>query len=492
MPEPADGALLWLRRDLRIDDNHALSRALRLAQRVFCTFVFDTEILDLIEDKADRRVEFLWQSLAEVHAALAKQGSGLIVLHGRARDEIPALAAQLKVTAVFANHDYEPDAVSRDNAVRAALNAQRIEFVTCKDQVIFEKDEVLTQDGRPFSVFTAYKNAWLKRLTPGDLHAYLCEKHLGNLAPVATHEPPSLETFGFARTNLSTLGIPTGMTGAAALFDAFLARIGLYHETRNYPAIKGTSHLSVHLRFGTISIRTLARAAWERAQQQDLGAQTWLNELIWRDFYFMILHHHPRVVEHAFRPEFDNLPFFHDKPLFAAWCEGRTGYPLVDAAMLQLNRTGYMHNRLRMVTASFLVKDLHIDWRWGERYFARKLNDFDLAANNGGWQWAASTGCDAQPYFRIFNPVTQSEKFDAEGKFIRQYLPQLASCENKFIHAPWLMNAREQQRVGIIIGRDYPAPVVDHAQARRITLDMYAAAKKHKPKEMMHEALRSA
>ena len=230
----------------------------------------------------------------------------------------------------------------------------------------------------------------------------------------------------------------------------------------------------MHLRFGTLSIRTLARAAWERGGR---GAQTWLNELVWRDFYFMILHHHPHVVEHAFRPAFDGVRFSRDTARYTAWCDGQTGYPLVDAAMRQINSTGYMHNRLRMVSASFLVKDLHIDWRWGERYFARHLNDFDLAANNGGWQWAASTGCDAQPYFRIFNPVTQSEKFDPEGKFIRKYLPQLAACNNKFIHAPWLMDAVEQQRTGIVIGRDYPAPLVDHAQARRVTLELYGAAK---------------
>jgi deoxyribodipyrimidine photo-lyase len=470
-------AIMWMRRDLRIKDNHALLRALTHARRVYCVFVFDTDILDALEDKADRRVEFIHESLVEVQRILSRHGSRLTVVHGCAREAIPALAVRLKATAVFANRDYEPGAVSRDNAVAAALAQRGIEFVTCKDQVIFEKDEVLTKDGRPFSVFTAYKNAWLKRLTHGDLQGFPSDKHLDQLEPAASMAPdkiPSLESLGFARTNLKMLGIATGVTGAAALFDDFLVRIERYHETRNFPAVKGPSYLSVHLRFGTISIRTLARAAWERG---GYGAQTWLNELIWRDFYFMILHHHPRVVAHAFHPELDGLDFDNDPARFAAWCEGRTGYPLVDAAMRQLNKTGYMHNRLRMVTASFLVKDLHIDWRWGERYFARHLNDFDLAANNGGWQWAASTGCDAQPYFRIFNPVTQSEKFDADGKFIRRYVPELAPCNNKFIHAPWLMSAQEQQRSGVTIGRDYPAPIVDHAQARRVTLERYGAAK---------------
>ncbi len=468
---------MWMRRDLRLKDNHAFFRALTRARQVFCVFVFDTEILDALEERADRRVEFIWESLAEIHASLLQHGAGLIVLHGRAREEIPALATKLGVSTVFANHDYEPGTVSRDETVRAALNQGRIDFVTCKDQVIFEKNEVLTQDGRPFSVFTAYKNAWLKRLTPDDLAAHPSEKHLGSLARMKARDSrdmPSLESIGFARTNPRTLGIPAGMSGAATRFEDFLDRIEQYRETRDYPSVKGPSQLSVHLRFGTISIRTLARAAWERGGR---GAESWLSELIWRDFYFMILHHHPRVVAHAFRPEFDGLHFDQDVDRYAAWRQGKTGYPLVDAAMRQINSSGYMHNRLRMIVASFLVKDLHIDWRWGERYFARQLNDFDLAANNGGWQWAASTGCDAQPYFRIFNPVAQSERFDAAGKFIRNYLPQLAACEDKFIHAPWRMDAAEQKRAGVIIGRDYPAPIVDHAAARVITLARYAAAK---------------
>jgi deoxyribodipyrimidine photo-lyase len=474
MPEPANSVLMWMRRDLRVKDNHALYRALARSQRVYCVFVFDTDILKALADKADRRVEFIRESLAEVHQTLMQHGSGLTVLHGRARDEIPLLAARLEATAVFANHDYEPDAISRDDAVRAALAKGGIEFITCKDQVIFEKDEVLTQEGRPFSIFTAYKNGWLKRLTHGDLLGHPSERHLDNVARIVPGDLPDLERFGFERTNLKSLGIPTGTNGAATLFDDFLDRIGQYHETRNFPSLKGPSYLSVHLRFGTISVRTLARAAWERG---GFGAQTWLNELIWRDFYFMILHHHPRVVTESFRPEFNDLRFTQDRAHFEAWCEARTGYPLVDAAMRQLNQTGYMHNRLRMVTASFLVKDLHIDWRWGERYFARRLTDFDLAANNGGWQWAASTGCDAQPYFRIFNPVTQSKNFDTDGKFIRKYLPELAACANKFVHAPWLMDAAEQKRTGVIIGRDYPAPIVDHAQARRGALDLFGAAK---------------
>jgi deoxyribodipyrimidine photo-lyase len=278
---------------------------------------------------------------------------------------------------------------------------------------------------------------------------------------------------GFESTNLSELALPTGSSGGRAWFDEFVARIGHYRERRDYPALRGPSYLSVHLRFGTLSIRELIRAA-RRARGE--GPQVWLSELIWREFYFMILYHHPHVVTHAFRPAFDRIGFENRRDLFEAWCEARTGYPLVDAAMRQINQTGYMHNRLRMVTASFLVKDLHVDWRWGERYFARKLNDYDLAANNGGWQWAASTGCDAQPYFRIFNPETQSRKFDPQGRFIRLFVPELGPVSDRFIHAPWTMSATEQAKVRVKIGQDYPAPIVDHAQARRAALKMYAAA----------------
>jgi deoxyribodipyrimidine photo-lyase len=259
------------------------------------------------------------------------------------------------------------------------------------------------------------------------------------------------------------------------LLDDFLTRIDSYADRRDFPAAKGPSYLSMHLRFGTVSIRTLARLAYELSLQPDgQGAATWLSELIWRDFYFMILTHHPKLASGAaFKAEYDGLRWEtgrHADEALAAWCEGRTGYPLVDAAMLQLNRTGYMHNRLRMVTASFLVKDLGIDWRLGERYFAEQLNDFDFSANNGGWQWAASTGCDAQPYFRIFNPVTQSEKFDPEGRFIKRYLPQLDNLPPKWIHAPWLAGADRLAEFGVTLGEDYPAPIVDHAQARQLTL----------------------
>ncbi len=313
--------------------------------------------------------------------------------------------------------DYEPYARERDAAVERALVSDGRRFVRCKDHVIFEKSEVLTGDGRPFSVYTPYKNAWLKRLTADDLAPRPSDRGRERLAVASEGgRIPSLVQLGFAATNLAQLPITPGASGGTRTFEDFKKHIDRYDEARNFPAVRGPSYLSVHLRFGTVSIRELARYAQQTASA---GASTWLAELIWRDFYQMILWHHPHVAERAFRPEYDAIAWETGPAAdaaFTAWCSGRTGYPLVDAAMAQINQTGYMHNRLRMVVASFLTKDLGIDWRRGERYFADHLNDFDLAANNGGWQWAASSGCDAQPYFRIFNPVTQSEKFDRKAR----------------------------------------------------------------------------
>ena len=489
MDKELDSALVWFRRDLRADDHAALYHALRAARRVWCVFVFDTDILQPLP-RRDRRVEFIHASVRELDEELRALGArhgvahaGLIVLHGRATQEIPRLAQALHVQAVYANHDYEPAARQRDARVRGRLADAGIVLHTSKDQVVFEADEVLTGAGSPYSVFTPYKTAWLKKLAPFYLRAYPVERHAAALASVPDAwraAPPSLEALGFERTNLLELRLPPGMHGAAELLVDFLERMDRYHETRDFPALKGPSYLSTHLRFGTVSIRRLARLAWERTQAGSLGAQTWLSELIWRDFYFQVLHHHPHVVDHAFRPEYDRIKWEHGKhaeQLFAAWCEGRTGYPIVDAAMQQLNQTGYMHNRLRMIAASFLTKDLGIDWRWGERYFAEKLNDYDLAANNGGWQWAASTGCDAQPYFRIFNPVSQSRKFDPQGRFIRRYLPQLARLSSEAIHAPWQARPVELQAAGVTLGRDYPQPIVSHEEARSRTLARYGAAR---------------
>jgi len=476
-----DSALVWFRRDLRLADHAALYHALKNARRVFCAFVFDRAILDplLAEgSNADRRVEFIRGAVVELDAALRARGSGLIVRHALAADAIPQLAAELGVAAVFANHDDDPYALARDAQVAARLAADGRRWQSFKDHVIFERSEVLTAGGTPFSVFTPYKNAWLKKLTPFYLAAYPVERYAASLAaPPAPMPLPRLDEIGFAPTNLRALGIVPGEAGGGRLFADFLIRIDGYAQARDYPAVKGPSYLSVHLRFGTVSIRALARAAWERAQAGSAGAATWLSELVWRDFYHQILHHHPQVAERAFKPAYDRIVWDNDPALFAAWCDGRTGYPLVDSAMAQLNQTGYMHNRLRMVVASFLTKDLGIDWRWGERYFAQQLIDFDLAANNGGWQWAASSGCDAQPYFRIFNPVAQSLRFDPEGKFIKRYLPQLAGFTANEIHAPWEVPPLRQQAAGCVVGSDYPLPIVDHAQARARTLARYAVVK---------------
>lgn len=491
-----DKALVWFRRDLRAFDNAALHHALRRSKTVYCTFIFDKDILDplLAEGSSDRRVAFIHASLIELDAELKRAGGGLIVRHAKAVTDIPALADELSVDAVFANEDYEPAAVERDTRVGKALKKAGRELHTFKDQVIFAKDEVLTLAAKPFSVFTPYKNAWLKKLTLAsgefDLDALApldCKPAAGQLAlPKSATAIPSLNSLGFDECDLAALKIPTGMQGAKNLLKDFLPRMARYRETRDYPAVKGPSYLSVHLRFGTVSIRTLARRAVEAMQSGEgseggNGAAVWLSELIWRDFYFMILHHNPHVVDGAFKPEYDRIEWETGKDAdaaFAAWCEGRTGYPLVDAAMLQLNQTGYMHNRLRMVTACFLIKDLGIDWRRGEAYFARLLNDFDLSANNGGWQWASSSGCDAQPYFRIFNPITQSEKFDPEGKFIKRYLPQLAKLDRKHIHAPWLAPAMTLSMAGIELGKNYPRPLVAHDEARKQTLERYAVVKK--------------
>jgi deoxyribodipyrimidine photo-lyase len=483
---PTSKSIVWFRRDLRSFDHAALSRALAASGRVYCVFVFDTSILDGLPAD-DRRVHFIYRSVLELDAALRRLGGCLLVRHGRAVDEIPRLAFELDAATVYANHDYEPDAIARDAQVAARLEAGGRTLVTSKDQVIFERNEVLTLGGQPFSVFTPYKNAWLRRLAaePQALAPYDIEPLAQKLAPApAAHALPRLADIGFSAP--ANPVEPSGMAGAAALFDAFLDRIADYGATRDYPALDATSHLSVHLRFGTTSVRHLVRTAAQMSAHGSRGAPVWLSELIWREFYAMILYHHPHVVTHAFKPAYDALEWERGPEAdaaFAAWCEGRTGYPLVDAAMAQLNQTGFMHNRLRMLTASFLTKDLGIDWRRGERYFALKLNDYELASNNGGWQWAASTGCDAQPWFRIFNPLTQSRKFDLHGDFIRRWLPQLAALDARTIHAPWLAEPLILAANGVQPGRDYPWPIVEHESARKHTLARFDAIRAAKQDE---------
>ena len=483
--------LVWFRRDLRAEDHAALSAALTSAERVWCAFVFDKDILEALLErdlKADRRIEFIHHAVLELDADLRRHDGALLVRFDRAESAIVALAAELGAEVVVANHDYEPQATIRDKHVSEALRQRGIGFHTFKDQAIFERDELRTQTGNFYSVFTPYKRAWLKALSAGD-HAERVTfgahaAPLGAIPRHVAHAIPSLADLGFAKTNLSELRMPLGASGAKKLLHAFEKRISHYRERRDFPAAPGPSYLSVHLRFGTLSVRAMVRLAvrhlGDLRPDDQSGAATWLSELIWRDFYMQVLYHRPDLPHHAFRRDFDQLDWVagkHGADLFAAWCQGQTGYPLVDAAMRQINQTGYMHNRLRMVTANFLAKDMGVDWRRGEQYFADQLNDFDLASNNGGWQWSASTGCDAQPYFRMFNPISQSEKFDSSGDFIRRWVPELAALSGADIHAPWRLSEETQARYGIRIGQHYPLPVVDHDEGRRATMLRYQKAR---------------
>lgn len=453
----SDNVLVWLRRDLRLFDHAALHHALISGHRVICVFIFDRDILDTLP-RTDRRVAFIWESVLQLKQELTALGADLVVRHGSAVKTIVALADEFGALAVYANRDTEPYAIRRDTEVEDQLVSEGRALHLFKDQVIFECDEVLNLSRQMYKVFTPYKNAWLARLSEQALASYPIRPHLHNLKQCAATALPTLPELGFEQVNVDYL--QPGMDGGEALFNDFCSRIHQYRKARDFPAVRGVSYLSVHLRFGTVSIRELARTAHQMGGE---GADTWLSELIWREFYQQLLWHRPELVTHTFKPEYDAIPFPNDSAYFTAWCAGQTGFPIVDAAMRQLNQTGFMHNRLRMIAASFLVKDLLVDWRWGEQYFALQLNDFDLASNNGGWQWAASTGCDAQPYFRIFNPTTQSLRFDPEGNFIRRYCPELAHLDNRSIHAPPAMPA-------------YPAPLVDHGTQRLASLALFKAA----------------
>ncbi len=464
-----DHAICWFRRDLRIDDHAALHHALLHHSAVHGVFVFDTEILDKLSCRTDLRVEFIWYAIQELAGEWRKLGAHFTVLHGRACDEIPRFAHQIGAQAVYCNRDDDPVALQRDNSVAQALYSLGIAWHQFKDQVIFERNEVVTVQNRPYTVFTPYRTAWLRKLTPQDLQPHETRPHLSRLARGITAPLPSLSSLGFEATSLTRLPIPLGSSGAEKLLTDFSRRMTAYKTTRDYPAIKGVSYLSAHLRFGTISIRRVGAMARSMTGE---GPETFLTELIWRDFYQMILYHRPDLAQgRCYNPRFNALIYPGSTTDFELWCQAHTGYPLIDAAMRQLHQTGYMHNRLRMITASFLVKDLQVDWRWGERHFANHLLDYDLASNNGGWQWCASTGCDAQPWFRLFNPVTQSERFDPEGKFIRRYVPELAHCPLHWIHAPWRMPEADRDRYPI----EYWPPMVDHGRARIQTLALYRA-----------------
>lgn len=423
-------ALFWHRRDLRLHDNAGLYHALRSGLPVLPIFFFDTDILDHLEDPRDRRVEFIHRALLEMQEELAALGSTLLVRYGKPVELMTRLLSEYPVAEVYTNHDYEPYATQRDGEIGELLRAKGIAFRTFKDQVIFEKNELLTAAGTPYTVFTPYSRRWKSQLADYFLKPYPNRKYFGRFLPHPPLPLPSLADLGFAPTGLDFPG--------KEVRDDVLVH---YHQQRNFPAVPGTSRLSVHLRFGTVSIRALATRAVERSE-------TWLNELIWRDFYTMILYQFPRIQNESFRREYDHIRWRNHEEEFRAWCEGRTGYPLVDAGMRELNATGFMHNRVRMITASFLTKHLLIDWRWGEAYFARKLLDYDLAANNGGWQWAAGSGTDAAPYFRVFSPDLQTKKFDPKGEYIRKWVPDLNSLT-------------------------YPPPVVKHAFARERALRVY-------------------
>ena len=486
MPELLPNGLVWFRRDLRVHDQPALYHALRECARLHCVFVFDDDILAPLP-RADRRVRFIRDTLVELDCTLRAleqdDTCGLIVLHGVARTAIPELAERLNVQMVYASRDDEPAALERDARVRTTLAAQGRELRLFKDHTVFERSELLTQAGTPYTVFTPYKNAWLRKVDRFYLASYQVRLHPGSLAPLpdsVAKGVPSLAALGFGPSEQASLPVPPGTSGAQALWLDFQRRMDAYDQARDYPAVKGPSYLGVHLRFGTLSVRELARLAHARALAGSSGAATWLSELIWRDFYQQLMAHYPHVAERSFKPAYDAIAWENGESaeaLWFAWKTGRTGYPLVDAAMAQINQTGYMHNRLRMVVASFLVKDLGLDWRRGEAYFAQQLNDFELASNNGGWQWASSSGCDAQPWFRIFNPTAQSRKFDPQGRFIRRYLPELRQLPDTHLHTPWLADADTLRAAGVVLGETYPHPVVDHAEARERTLTRYAIVK---------------
>lgn len=435
MSTPPDKlSIFWFRRDLRLHDNVGLYRALKSGFPVLPLFIFDRAILEALDDRHDRRIVFIHRALDEMQSVLRDAGATLVVRHGDPETVWRELLASHDVAAVFTNGDYEPYARERDGRVHAILAEHNIPFYTYKDQVIFEKNEITTAQERPYTVYTPYRKRWESALTPEHLRAANSEGLMRHFRKADPEPLPTLEQLGFEPVDMD--------------FPPREIREGIvrrYHETRDYPAEEnGTTRLGVHLRFGTVSVREAVRAAL------DLN-DTWLGELIWREFFMMILWNTPRVVEEPFREKYAAIPWRHDDGDFQRWCEGRTGYPIVDAGMRELNATGYMHNRVRMITASFLTKHLLIDWRWGERYFARHLLDYELASNNGNWQWAAGCGCDAAPYFRIFNPTTQMEKFDPDGEYVRRWVPE-------------------------VDGDGYPEPMVAHKAARERALEVFKAA----------------
>jgi len=423
-------SIFWFRRDLRLDDNAGLYHALTSGDPVLPVFVFDKEILDKLENKQDRRVDFIHQQISVIREKLIERGSSLLVIHDTPLNAFKKLISQYQVKAVYTNRDYEPYAIKRDNQVQEYLAEKGIAFKTYKDQVIFEKSEVMKSDGTPYTIFTPYSKVWKQKLNAQSLKSFHSEKQLDSFLKIKPYAFPSLAEIGFKKTDIRF---------ESPVIDKKI--IAGYHDTRNIPSINGTTRLSVHLRFGTISIRELATIARQLNEQ-------WLNELIWREFFMSILFHFPEVVTQSFKKKYDGIKWRNHEDEFKSWCEGQTGYPIVDAGMRELNQTGFMHNRVRMIVASFLTKHLLVDWRWGEAYFAEKLLDFELSSNNGNWQWAAGCGCDAAPYFRVFNPAEQVRKFDAGLLYIRKWVPEFEELT-------------------------YPKPIVEHAVARLRALSVY-------------------
>jgi deoxyribodipyrimidine photo-lyase len=427
--------IFWFRRDLRLHDNAGLFHALMNEKEVLPIFIFDKAILSKLEDQDDARVSFIHQAISELKVSLRAKGTDIYVVHSSPEEAFDSLLDQYKISRVYANHDYEPYAKERDEAIRRRLKASGAELLTFKDQVIFEKSEVVKDDGKPYTVFTPYSRKWKAALTEESTNSYENERYFSSFIQVSESlEMPSFKEMGFVK---SSIEFPKNEVNEII--------ISKYKEQRDFPFKQGTTRLSVHLRFGTVSIRSLARKALSLNE-------TWLNELIWREFYQMILWHFPHVVSSAFKPAYNHIQWRNNESDFENWCLGKTGYPIVDAGMRELLATGFMHNRVRMITASFLVKHLLIDWKWGEAFFARYLLDFELASNNGGWQWAASSGCDAAPYFRVFNPTLQTQRFDPRAEYIRKWVPEF--------NDPFA----------------YPKPIVEHAFARQRVIDTYKKA----------------
>jgi deoxyribodipyrimidine photo-lyase len=426
-------SICWLRRDLRLEDNAALYAALKGPYPVLLLFIFDPNILDRLPDRKDPRVGFIYQTLMLINNQLARHGSALLIKHSVPEQAWHEVLQNYAVRSVFTNHDYEPYARERDDSLAEYLASEGISFQTFKDQVIFEKNEILKPDGKPYTVFTPYFRQWQQKLNAFYTKAYPTEKYLKNLCIMESAPFPALEEIGFEPSSQKLPG------------KGFESKLDGYEKRRDFPAENATSQIGIHLRFGTLSIRNAAREAIAQ------GADKWLSELAWRDFYMMILWHFPGINQKSFKPAYDNIQWRNNEAEFEAWCQGKTGYPLVDAGMRQLNETGFMHNRVRMVVASFLTKHLLIDWRWGEAYFAEKLLDYEMASNVGGWQWACGSGNDAAPYFRVFNPELQAKKFDPDNNYIFRWAPEY----------------KEQKHV---------KPIVEHAFARERVLKVFKAA----------------